>query len=120
MFYTFVIYMFYYVVSVCRKTTFMKTYAHIVFPTNDPQLCPLNEKLAVNPPLMRREIGRPKKLRNKTNDEPRNAHVLQRKLATVTCHMCGTMGHNKQSCKENRVVDTKEWQQEQEVQKYPH
>lgn len=54
---------------------------------------------------MRRETGRPKKLRNKTNDRPRNPHVLPRKLATVTCHGCGAMEHNKWSCKENRVVD---------------
>lgn len=42
---------------------------------------------------------------NKTNDEPINPHVLPRKLAIVTCHRCGVMGHTKQSCKGKRVVD---------------
>lgn len=42
---------------------------------------------------------------NKINNEPITPHVLLRKLATVTCHRCGVMGHNKQSCKGKRAVD---------------
>ncbi|CAL5206992.1 unnamed protein product [Lathyrus oleraceus] len=56
----------------------------------------------VNPAVMRRAIGSPKNMRNKTNDEPKNPHVLPRKLTTVTCTKCGSMGHNKRTCKGKR------------------
>ncbi|KAI5433056.1 hypothetical protein KIW84_020373 [Lathyrus oleraceus] len=46
---------------------------------------------AVNSPLMRKAIGLPKKLRNKSNNKPKNPHVLEKKLATVTCYRCGAM-----------------------------
>ncbi|KAI5422367.1 hypothetical protein KIW84_045714 [Lathyrus oleraceus] len=58
----------------------------------------------VTPPVMRRVIGRPKKQRNKTNDEPRNLHILPRRFSIVTCAKCGAMGHNKRSCKDKREV----------------
>lgn len=54
---------------------------------------------------MRKAIGLPKKLRNKSNNKPKNPHVLEKKLATVTCHRCGAMGHNKQSYKGKSVAD---------------
>lgn len=54
---------------------------------------------------MRREIGRPKKLRNKTNDDLGNPHVLPIKVISVICHKFGVMGHNMRSCKGKRVVD---------------
>lgn len=54
---------------------------------------------------MRREIGRPKKIRNKVNDEPRNPHVLPRKMPSVTCHKCGVMGHNMRTCKGKRAAN---------------
>lgn len=89
----------------CRKSTFQKTYSHIIYPTNGPQLWLVDGALMVNPPVMRRAIRRPNKTRNKSNDEPKNSHVLPRKLETVTCKKCGPMGHNKRTCKENRAAD---------------
>lgn len=59
----------------------------------------------MTPPMMRRSIGRPKKQRNKTNDEPRNTQILPRRFSIVTCAKYGVMGHNKRSCKEKRAVD---------------
>ncbi|XP_058784836.1 uncharacterized protein LOC131659698 [Vicia villosa] len=94
-----------YVASCYRKSTFMETYSHIVYPTNGPQLWPVDDQNKVEPPVMRREIGRPEKQRNKTNDEPRNPHILPRRFSTVTCAKCGAMGHNKRSCKGKRAAD---------------
>lgn len=54
---------------------------------------------------MRREIGRPKKMRNKLNDEPRNPHVLPRSFTITTCQKCGALGHNMTSCKGKRGAD---------------
>lgn len=45
------------IVSMCVKTTFKTTYLHIIYPNNDPQLWPLGGQVAVNPIVMRREIG---------------------------------------------------------------
>ncbi|XP_058742388.1 uncharacterized protein LOC131614867 [Vicia villosa] len=87
------------------KDTFKNIYSHIIYPTNGPQLRPLDNQSTMNPPIMRRAIGCPKKMRNKDNDEPRLKHVLPRKLATVTCHKCGGMGHNKRSCKGKTTAD---------------
>ncbi|XP_058725212.1 uncharacterized protein LOC131596548 [Vicia villosa] len=94
-----------YVSEYYRKDTFKNIYSHIIYPTNGPQLWPLDNQSTMNPPIMRRAIGRPKKMRNKANDEPRLKHVLPRKLATVTCHKCGGMGHNKRSCKGKTAAD---------------
>ncbi|CAK8532062.1 unnamed protein product [Lathyrus sativus] len=89
-----------YVSEYYRKSHFNNSYSHIIYPTNGPQLWPLLEgQVPIKPPVLRRAIGRPKKLRNKVSDEPRNPHVLPRKLTTVSCHKCGAMGHNKRSCK---------------------
>ncbi|PNX99504.1 hypothetical protein L195_g022770 [Trifolium pratense] len=88
-----------YVSSYYRKSTTLATYSHIILPTNGPQLWPLLESDPINPPYMRRAIGRPKKNRNKRNDEPRNPNIVPRSLPTVECKQCKTLGHNKRSCK---------------------
>lgn len=54
---------------------------------------------------MRREIGSPKNMRNKVNDEPKILYVLPRKLQTITFHKFGAINHNKRSCKGKREVD---------------
>lgn len=54
---------------------------------------------------MRRVIVRPKKMRNKTSDEPNNPHILSRRLPTGSCKKYGDLGHNKRSCKWKRAVD---------------
>ncbi|XP_058764491.1 uncharacterized protein LOC131637941 [Vicia villosa] len=94
-----------YVASCYRKSTFMETYSHIVYPTNGLQLWPVDDQNQVEPPVMRKAIGRPKKQRNKTNDEPRNPHILPRRFSTVTSPKCGAMGHNKRSCKGKSDAD---------------
>ncbi|GAU17195.1 hypothetical protein TSUD_178250 [Trifolium subterraneum] len=74
-----------YVSSCYRKSTTLATYSHIILPTNGPQLWPLLEPEPIKPPYMRRSIGRPKKNRNKRNDEPRNPNIVPRTLPTVQC-----------------------------------
>ncbi|CAK8577415.1 unnamed protein product [Lathyrus sativus] len=89
-----------------RKSFFNNSYSHIIYSTNGAQLWPLLEgQVPIEPPVLRRAIGRPKKLRNKVNDEPRNPHVLPRKLTTLSYHKCGAMGHNKRSCKGKRAAE---------------
>ncbi|CAK8536698.1 unnamed protein product [Lathyrus sativus] len=87
------------------KTTFQNKYFHIIYPTNSPQLWPVDGTLIVNPPVMKRAVGRPKKLRNKSNDEPKNPHVLPRKITTITCTKYRSMRHNKRTCEGKREAD---------------
>ncbi|XP_058725528.1 uncharacterized protein LOC131596807 [Vicia villosa] len=94
-----------YVSSFYRKSTVMATYSHIIMPTNGPQLWPTNVTQPINPPVMRRSIGRPKKNRNKANDEPRNRKTLPRSLQTFKCKKCGSFGHNKRTCKGKRAAE---------------
>lgn len=42
-------------------------------------------QVPIYPSVMRRAIGRPKKVRNKTSDEPRNPYILSRRVSTITC-----------------------------------
>ncbi|CAL5183683.1 unnamed protein product [Lathyrus oleraceus] len=67
--------------------------------------CGLDDLNTMAPPVMRRAIGRPKKPRNKMNDEPRNPHILPRRFSTVICVKYGDMRHNKRSCKGKRAAD---------------
>lgn len=53
------------------------------------------DHVTIYPHAMRRTIGRPKKIRNKTSHEPKNIHVLSRRLVTITYKKYGEMGHNK-------------------------
>ncbi|XP_058733206.1 uncharacterized protein LOC131604807 [Vicia villosa] len=87
------------------RSTVMDTYSHIILPTNYPQLWANDKNEPIQPPVMRRAIGRPKKNRNKTNDEPRSTQTLPRKLQTVKCQNCGKMGHNKRTCKGKRAAE---------------
>lgn len=90
---------------VCRKSTFKNTYSPIIYLKNGSQLWLLDDQVAINPLAMRKAISRPKKMRNKVNDETRNPYVLPIKLTIIICHKCGAIRHNKRSCKGKRAVD---------------
>ncbi|XP_073225566.1 uncharacterized protein [Cicer arietinum] len=57
----------------------------------------------INPPIMRRAPGRPKKNRNKSNDESKCSNKLPRQFATVKCKNCGKLGHNMRTCKGREI-----------------
>ncbi|XP_058783420.1 uncharacterized protein LOC131658103 [Vicia villosa] len=90
---------------IITKTSFMATYSYIVLPSNGPRLWPTAEGEPINPPVMRRAPGRPKKKRNKANDEPISSNVLPRNLTTVKCKSCGNFGHNSRTCKGKTAAD---------------
>ncbi|XP_058765308.1 uncharacterized protein LOC131638780 [Vicia villosa] len=91
-----------------RKSNFLATYSYIVLPSNGPRLWPAaTTGEMINPPVMRRAPGRPKKKRNRANDEPTSSNVLPRNLTTVKCKSCGTLGHNSRTCKGKTAADRK-------------
>ena len=53
----------------------------------------------INPPLIRKIPGRPKKVRRRAPDEPKKGQISTRKRLTVHCKKCFKPGHNSRSCK---------------------
>lgn len=94
-----------YVAQFYRKSTFLATYSYLIMPSNGPMLWPITESDPIHPPRMRRAPGRPKKLRYKSNDDPRDPNRLPRLLPTVKCQKCGVLGHNIRSCKGKTKAD---------------
>ena len=80
------------------KSTVLATYSFIGFPCNRPNLWPPLQRPVMLPPVMRRAPRRPKKARDKRNDEPRNNFKLPRQSKLVVCKSCGKVGHNKRTC----------------------
>jgi hypothetical protein len=91
--------------NVDQECQFLATYSHIILPSNGPRMWPATDTEAINPPLMRRAPGRPKKKRNRSNDEPKDSRVLPRHLSTVQCKKCLKFGHNIRSCKGKTAAD---------------
>src|SRR3954462_7637228 len=89
------------------KIQCLATNSHIVLPSNGPRLWPVTNTEYINPPHMRRAPGRPKKLRNKSNDEQRKPGVLPRQLKTVKYKKCHKYGHNTRTCKGKSATDRK-------------
>ncbi|KAL5159593.1 hypothetical protein HKD37_15G043887 [Glycine soja] len=57
------------------------------------------------PPVMRRAPGRPKKARNKKNDESTKKPYLPRQSRLVVCKNCKAIGHNRRTCKGKTYAD---------------
>lgn len=82
----------------CRRDTFLSTYSYVILPNNGPDLWTESNLPPLCPPYVRRAPGRPKKQRNKKNDEPRNPYKLARNQSKVKCSRCGKWGHNVRTC----------------------
>nr|XP_027193470.1 uncharacterized protein LOC113788095 [Cicer arietinum] len=94
-----------YVSPYYRKTNFLTCYSYIIMPSNGPKLWHASNGDPINPPIMRRAPGRPKKKRNKSNDESKGSNKLPRQFATVKCKNCGKLGHNTRTCKGKSATD---------------
>ncbi|KAI8545893.1 hypothetical protein RHMOL_Rhmol07G0072300 [Rhododendron molle] len=53
----------------------------------------------VQPPLMRKPSGRPRKLRGRGADEPPDENKVSRRFRVMSCSKCLKKGHNLRSCK---------------------
>ena len=78
----------------------METYSYLIKPSNGLKLWEEDLFQPLNPPFMRRAVGRPKTARSKVNDEPKdpNRMRLRKHNKQIRCKRCGELGHNKRTC----------------------
>lgn len=93
-----------YVNEYFTKEYFLKAYEHEINPMACPDFWPKTNYEPIQPPLLRRPPGRPKKQRHKSSLEGKDPHKAKRKYGVTKCGKCGRLGHNKRSCKEGEQV----------------
>lgn len=72
----------------------------------DPSEWPEVGGYPIKPPRFKKGIGRPKKSRRRTEEEPRSSQNIRRQGGQNKCGICGEFGHNSKGCKKD-VVDPK-------------
>ena len=75
----------------------MRTYAHNIKAIPSMNYWDEVEADPIHPPAVRRQPGRPKKMRRREADEPRATST--RRGLTVHCKRCFQPGHNSRSCR---------------------
>ncbi|OIT30213.1 hypothetical protein A4A49_22366 [Nicotiana attenuata] len=88
-----------YVVHWYRKETYLKAFSCYIQPVTNMEMWPSTQNPTVEPPVITKMPGRPKKNRKKTQDEPKKKFGKRsRKGTPMTCSHCKTVGHNKKGC----------------------
>ncbi|GKV07426.1 hypothetical protein SLEP1_g19207 [Rubroshorea leprosula] len=88
-----------YVDSCYSKATFLDTYKVKMVPIPGMDEW---ESVGLNPveaPIIREPPGRPRKVRKKAVDEPRNPYKVSRRNKPVKCGNCNQEGHNSRGCR---------------------
>ncbi|KAI8572143.1 hypothetical protein RHMOL_Rhmol01G0175700 [Rhododendron molle] len=93
-----------YVAHWFTKQTYMASYEPIIYPMNGADMWPNTGVIGPLPPNVKKQAGRPKKLRKRGLDEPQIGTKLKRRNTTTTCAQCGMLGHNKRTCKGQPVT----------------
>nr|XP_023877950.1 uncharacterized protein LOC111990411 [Quercus suber] len=92
-----------YVHQYYRTESLAAAWEPCVYPTSGSNLWPQSNRDPILPPPHRRQPGRPKKLRKRECDEPRNPYKMPRTNTHIRCSQCGVLGHNKRRCKDNEA-----------------
>ena len=92
-----------YVHQYYRTESLAAAWEPCVYPTSGSNLWPQSNRDPILPPPHRRQPGRPKKLRKRERDEPRNPYKMPRTNTQIRCSQCGVLGHNKKRCKDNEA-----------------
>lgn len=84
---------------------YKKAYTFGLQAINGERMWPKSQGYPVQPPLIRKMPGRPKKKRTRDSDEidPANPNRMRRTGVLMTCQRCFQVGHNARSCKNELV-----------------
>ncbi|XP_059654316.1 uncharacterized protein LOC132301040 [Cornus florida] len=90
-----------------HRETYLKSYAGLILPSPMGRLMKIDPIQPLLLPHYRKPTGRPKKARNKKNDEPKGGAKLSRSKENLKCSRCKENGHNIRICKapEPLVID---------------
>jgi hypothetical protein len=60
----------------------------------------------MDPPVVKAVPGRPKKVRRRGLDEPRNPYFIRKGGVIMRCSKCKSVGHNTRTCPKRKTVST--------------
>jgi hypothetical protein len=80
------------------KRMYLAAYDHVIFPVPSAEQWPRGSQPNIEPPKTRAAPGRPRKVRERGVDEPRNSSAIRKGGQKLKCGYCMKLGHNKRSC----------------------
>ncbi|XP_059654751.1 uncharacterized protein LOC132301519 [Cornus florida] len=87
-----------YVDQFYQRETYLRSYAGLIMPIPMRRLTKIDLINPLLPPYFRKPTGRPKKVRNKKNDDPKSSTKLSRSKESLKCSKCKENGHNSRTC----------------------
>ncbi|XP_022853496.1 uncharacterized protein LOC111374964, partial [Olea europaea var. sylvestris] len=81
-----------------KKERYLMAYNPVIQPMSGPELWPELGKHPLKSPVKKKQAGRPKKLRKRSQTEPPTGIKMTQTGMQMTCRRCGEVGHNKRTC----------------------
>lgn len=83
---------------------YKKAYDPMIYPVPSKDQWVKTGQDEVDPPIIRSTPGRPKKIRRRGPDEPRNPYCMRKCGVTMRCSKCRAVGHNARTCTRRKRV----------------
>jgi hypothetical protein len=80
-----------------------KAYEPIVYPMPGEEQWTKTNCEYVDPPVVRIQPGRPRVVRTRVPNEPRNQYRMRKGVVTMRCSRCRGVGHNARTCPRIRI-----------------
>jgi hypothetical protein len=81
-----------------NRAYYLRTYQPIIYPVPSQDQWPRSNQPAIEPPKSRVAPGRPRKVRIRGVEEPKNPNTIRRGGNKNQCGHCKKWGHNKRTC----------------------